>query len=456
MSIARAFDKRGVSSVFVCKTRYIHEQYLKAGFESYFVSQDLYQAQRISEEEIHHLDTNYGPPGIGAIGDSDVQVVALFKGREVEKKQYIAHTYKFWESFFVEHDITTCVARETATFLTRTAYNVSRHNNIPFGQLAIGPSEKHFSVDNINESHVWSALLSKIKKGLRSLNRNEEQEVYDFISEYIGEGKKGPKLRFVPPSFLKSFRQYIGMWLYDNSYIISQDPIRAAALKYGRRRFEKKLMWKYVTRLFFPYDEPKDGEHFVYFPFYSGEETSYLVNDHYWARNGVSLIRELAANLPSGYKLYVKEHPTNPGDFTLSQLRELKKSKTIRVLRPTVSGRDLIRKSKAVIVLQGTTGWEAFLLKVPVITLSKPFFFYSSIVYKSNDISDIAPVLWEAINRGDSIYKDNENEWMWFIHCVITTSGVGMTVDLEPPYGFVGDEENGEKIAQYLLENLLI
>lgn len=453
--IARALKRNGVDSVFVCKSLYAHEQYQEAGFESHIVVDLFDDRERLSIDVLEELDKKYGPPGIHAIGDSDVQMVAYFKNEQEKKHQLIGRAYKFWEAFLSEHKIHALLAPDSATFITRTAHNIARKKGMTFAQILIGPSDWHFAVDDVDESHVWSGFLKEIEKGVQPLTDAQIKMTKEFIDRRTHQSVEGLPLRFVPFSLLKSIRQYAGMWWYDRPKERRDNPVHVATLRYGRRRLMKKMIWKYVTQVFFKYDTPKDVEKFVYFPVFSGEEASYIVNDHYWARNEVSLIKEIAESLPIGHYLYVKEHPFNPGDLTYRQLQELKKVSNIRVLHPTVSSHDLIKRSAGIFVLQGTTGWESFLIKKPVISLSNPFFSYSSLVYKVDRPSDFAHALRKMIQNGDSIYEDNEDEWLWFIYSVISTCGQGMTLRSKPPFGYVEDDENADKIASYLIEKLL-
>lgn len=453
--IARALRQCSVESVFVCKSQYAHKQYQDAGFKSHLVVDLFNDTERLSVNVLEELDKTYGPPGIPAMGDSDVQMVAYFKDNQDKKYQLIGRAYQFWEKFLSEHPVQALVAPDSATFITRTAHNVARKRGIPFAQILIGPSDWHFTVDDVDESHVWSGFLKEIEKGVQTLTHDQHVITKDFIERRTNQSVEGLPLRFVPPSLLTSLRQYLGMWWHDRPKEQRIDPVHVAALRYGRKRLMKKMIWKYVTQLFFTYDTPRDDEKFVYFPIFSGEEASYIVNDHYWARNEVSLIKEIAESLPIGHMLYVKEHPFNPGDLTYLQLKELKKISNIRVLHPSVSSHGLMKRSAGVFVLQGTTGWESFLIKKPVISLSNPYFAYSSLVYKVDRPSDFGTVLRKMLQKGDSIYEDNEDEWMWFIHTVISTCGQGMTLRSQYPFGYVEDEENANKIARYLLENLL-
>jgi len=455
IAVARVLNEKGISSIFVCKTITAHERYKEEGFESYLVVDIFNDAMVLSNDILKKLDFTYGPPSIRAIGDSDAQMIAYYGDRYSEKLQLIGRAYKFWEHFLSEHTINAFISPETATFLTRTIYNIARHNRIPFGQLVIGPSQKSFVIDDVDESHIWSGFLEKLEKGVRELSKEERIIAKDFIDSKIQESKEGLSLRFVPSSFYRSLREYIGMWFYDRPSLRRSDPVRVAALRYGRRLHLKKIIWKYITQPFFSYDTPKDSDSFIYFPIYSGNETNYLVNDHYWSRNEISLIKEVAQSLPIGHMLYVKEHPLNPGDLTYQDLQELKQVSNIRVLHPSVSSHDLIENSDGVFVLQGTTGWEAFLARKPVVVMGKTFFAHSSLVYSVKDPTEFLSVFWKMIQKGGDVYKENEKEWMWFIYCVASTCGKGMTVRHRPPYGFVEDRENAEAIADYILNHLI-
>lgn len=448
--VATELKERGLESVFVCKTRSVFEKYKELGFNSFFISDIFNQTDQITLEELRFLDKKYGPPSISEIGDSDVQLADSF-GRDLEQKhKVIGLAYKFWERFFEENKIDQVIVRETATFATRTAYNFCKLNNIPLAQFTIGPADDLITLDNVGESHVWEELIDILKNGFVGLKKEEKKNVTDFINARLESIKEKMKLRFVPESFFTTFKNLFGMYFHDNKNNWRHDPIKVAALRHGRKRLYKKIVWKYFTKNLLNYCEPDYEDRYVYFPVYSGEETSYLANTHYWARNEKSLIKEVANNLPQGYFLYVKEHPTNPGDLTFSELKELSKIKNIKILRPTVDATELIRNSKAVCVLLGTTGWEAFLDKIPVVVLGNSFYSYSRLVYGVQSMSYLSEIIWEVLSRGKNIYKDNEEEWLWFIHAVITTCGEGTSVNLIPPYGFPTDKDNAKKIADFI------
>jgi len=74
--IAQALKEHDINVKFVTTIRDTHEEYLKNGFESYFISQIFGDAEHFSAEDLAQLDQEYGPPLIQAIVDSDVHLVS--------------------------------------------------------------------------------------------------------------------------------------------------------------------------------------------------------------------------------------------------------------------------------------------------------------------------------------------------------------------------------------------
>ena len=451
--LAKCLQKQGFEFKFVCKTKTAHEQYIKNGFESFFISEIFNKKKKLSQKELIDLDLKYGLPGIKSIFNSDLQLQAFFKKDNLEAERLIGLAYKFWEDFFAKHDIDYVISREIATFATRTAYNVAVYRKIPLLQIAGGPRNNLFIMSDVGKTSVWSELLDRLEDK-KNIDSEQKKLVYDFIQERIPSIKNKMQLRFVPISFIKTVKNLLSILIRANKKNKRKDPIKIAALLYGKQVLMRRFKWKYFTKIFFKYDSFGENEKFIYFPLYSGNETGYLVDNHYWANNQISLIEEIAKSLPAEYNLYVKEHPTNLGYFSFGKLKYLQNFSNIKIIHPSFSSQNLIEKSKAVFVLQGTVGWEAFLSKKPVINLGTTFFSYSSLVYKINDISDISNVIWKVIKNGSKIYDNKKEEWLWFIHSVITTCGEGSIVKLEPPYGFILEDDNTKKMCDFISQKI--
>lgn len=128
------------------------------------------------------------------------------------------------------------------------------------------------------------------------------------------------------------------------------------AYEFGKRYFEK----------------PARNARFVYFPLHWPDESDMLIRSRHFSDQAL-LCSSIGRLLPSGMELYVKPHRANPAEATpFSLIRSLALQDGVRVIDPDVAGHQLIEQSQAVITIFGTTGFEALLLRKPVVVLGHP------------------------------------------------------------------------------------
>ena len=158
------------------------------------------------------------------------------------------------------------------------------------------------------------------------------------------------------------------------------------------------------------YDKIEDNEDFVYFPLSFEPELSLLFCAPF-ATDQVHVVKQLARALPINYKLCVKEHPHMAGDRTRKFYREIKKMPNVKLIRPNVSGFELIKKAKLVATISGTSGWEALLLKKPVITFGATSYNLLSMVKYCTSMNDLAAMVKERLEN----FHFNDEEILDFI-----------------------------------------
>jgi capsule polysaccharide export protein KpsC/LpsZ len=111
----------------------------------------------------------------------------------------------------------------------------------------------------------------------------------------------------------------------------------------------------------------------VYFPLH-------LTNDYKIRRvvphceHQEAIVEQVAAALPQGHDLVLKEHPLSIGWNPVGMLRRLARAGNIRLVHPHTSSHELIRRSEAVAVIGSTVGLEALLYAKPVMTIGQPFY----------------------------------------------------------------------------------
>lgn len=153
------------------------------------------------------------------------------------------------------------------------------------------------------------------------------------------------------------------------------------------------------------YDEPVEGESFAYFALHTEPEAYPMVlapfyTDQLW------LAKQIARSLPLSYKLYVKDHPIMMGLRPRSYYTELKKIPNLRLINPSVSSFELIQKSKLTLTITGTTGWEAALLKKPVIIFGHMYYDWLSAVKRCVAIEDLPFLIKQQLE--EFVYNQDE------------------------------------------------
>jgi hypothetical protein len=128
------------------------------------------------------------------------------------------------------------------------------------------------------------------------------------------------------------------------------DSIKFSLKKKYRYSFINK---KLLTKIDF-------SERFVYFPLALDEERNLLIATPFYT-NQIEIIRHIAKSLPIGYKLYVKEHPSEAirGWRSISDYEELMNIPNVYLIHPSVSSEGLYENCSLVITVGGTAGLDA-------------------------------------------------------------------------------------------------
>lgn len=455
LSLARELSHKGYESLFVCKTKTAHQEYNKSEFTSLYASDEIFFGAPIPTDVYERLLSTYGTQLFELASMSDVHLLELYPNDQQARKTVFARALLYFEKVVAKESIDYFILRESAMFLTRSAFYVAKHHHIPVGKLMYGPGDNLCVLFDVGELDIWSELDEAVQAGVYDLTVVQKEDVDVFVAGRLPKSDKKMVMRFLPGSLFLSLKQYAGLWRHDTRRAFKNDPVYVATLRFARYRKEKQLIWKYVTQPFFKYAEVDENDHIIYFPTYSGLETSYLVHIPQWARNETDLMVQVARSLPPACTLYIKEHPHNPGDLNFFELRRLAKEPNVKIVKPWVSSQYLIEQSKLVVTIEGTAGWEAFLSKKPVLCIEDVAFYgRSNLVYKVTDLTTLTQTITKALALGSSQYTENVKDWYWFIHSICTTAGKGNTLNFVPPYGFITDPEEIKKVAAYIDEKV--
>jgi hypothetical protein len=208
----------------------------------------------------------------------------------------------------------------------------------------------------------------------KNINELYTQVHYNSNSNYDVDQKnwiKGRSVNFLDK--LSGFKNY----LFDSD----SDLIQSNFMYFGRSKFKviKDTLWVEYKRKNnynflnnFSILEPELNIPFVYFPMNITEEASLL---HYapFFTNQLEVIRYIAKSIPIDHLLYVKEHIAAGLRFWnhIDYYKEIIELPNVKLIHPKFDNNTLIKNSKLVITLRGTSNLKAVEFGKPTITFGK-------------------------------------------------------------------------------------
>jgi hypothetical protein len=162
---------------------------------------------------------------------------------------------------------------------------------------------------------------------------------------------------------IKNYREYRRSEGRNDNHV--PDPVRslmfAAIVNPARARMTaRRMSTRYIT------EEQLRRTRYVFYPLHTEPEVSLSYGRPFV--NQIEVIRQLAISLPIDMQLVVKEHPWMVGKRTQSFYRKLLNIPRVRLARPDMQARDLIRHASIVAVITGSVALEAVILQKPAIT----------------------------------------------------------------------------------------
>jgi len=159
----------------------------------------------------------------------------------------------------------------------------------------------------------------------------------------------------------------------------------------------------------YKFDELAESEQFIFFPLHSEPETAISLNAP-WIGSQAELVWNIATSLPIEMKLYVKDHPRMYGLRPVEYYERMReRSPNVRVLHPLGNTLDFVPSARLVIVVSGTTGLEALLHGIPVMTLGACNFQYLTGVTRTRNIALLPQTIRDALRNAphpDAIKRD--------------------------------------------------
>jgi hypothetical protein len=281
--------------------------------------------------------------------------------------------FRLIEGLFDEFRPDAVVSDGVACTMSYIQYAVAQRRGIPF--LTVAPARvnnRFYVIRNRQDRYerVDELFAAYKREGLPAAARDDAQAFIDHFRgvqlkpQYFLEYAHPPRIDLGSLKTLATLvhRRYL---LDRRNYLLA--PLHQALLG----RFVR-LAKTYVLD---PghFEQPVDGERFVFFPLHFQPEMTTLVLAPYCV-DQIAVVENVAKTLPIDHRLYVKEHKASLGRREIGYYRRLKRIPNVRLISPHVDSHDLIRRASAVCVLSSTVGWEAILYGKPVVTLGDVFY----------------------------------------------------------------------------------
>ena len=159
-------------------------------------------------------------------------------------------------------------------------------------------------------------------------------------------------------------------------------------IKSRKAKIRKAFIDKYLEY------EIHENEQFVLFTLHQEPERTLLIAAPFYT-NQLEVIRHIAKSIPTGYKLYVKEHFSQllREWRDISYYKEIIEIPNVRLYHPSVSIEPLIQKSSLVISIGGTASLEAAFYQKPSIIMTDMGYAILSSVQKLNSLEELPSMI---------------------------------------------------------------
>lgn len=263
-------------------------------------------------------------------------------------------------------------------------------NQSKFGYKCIISQELH-KLDFVDTIHPKpnGRNLDELQKYLKSFDMLKQLIIHKstFLSSKTGKLKAAMQLLFISDnSNMKTHYSYYGR----TKIRVLIKEILYTIKKRRRENFINKHLKRIVD----------DSIPFAYFPLHQEPERVTLIGSPYFT-NQLETIRHILKSLPVGYRLLVKEHPTQSirGWRDISYYKQLMNLPNLELMHTSVSNDELLRKSSLVVTIAGTAGLEAAFYGKPSIIFSDLGYSLLPSVFKTSSLENLPQTIENALEH---------------------------------------------------------
>jgi len=384
--------------------------YSHLGLMSEYMNPKKALREPVDYEYLRRMEKKYGMPNLWPLiyADRDLVIYNQYTTYSHEDcMKFLQSALRYTESLLEKTKpdviIYDCIASMPAYVFYKIAEASGIKNIIPtsarIGNRVTFSYDTYEGFNKAIEAYDKAEIHEKSKKEAREFLR--EFGARNIKPEYAVLGESGIKRYF---SIVNQLGKIPKIFEYVNKY---NSEYYSDDYFYYKRSAEKVVVEKLkqnVRRLSINksglFEKPDYSEDYAFFPLHFEPETATMVMAPMYL-NQVALAENIAKSLPVNYKLYIKDHPA----MALMGMRrhdyywQLRRIPNVKLINPMIDSKEIIRKSGLVFAITGTAGWEAAMLKKPVITFGKVFFNRLRGVRKCEDINKLPEIVKEVLEK---------------------------------------------------------
>ncbi len=361
----------------------------------------LHKIKRLKENEINKIGVSDIEKKLGVSVEHLIFHEMHTSGRQRQDlTAKAANYYSIFNNIFRSNNIG-CIIQELGGFVAPlTLYYVSRENNI--NHIFIEPAMfrkrvvftlNHFYAD-IPHYGDGNVPMSEELKQLINEYMTRKTVVIPKKDRHFFQDMTFKRL-FSPDNFRRLTRK-----MY-HKYILGREEEYNWILRYITMHVVKAFRRKILSS---SYTNPVEGEKYIYYPCHVPLDVQLTARcpEFFDQEN---LVSRIAACVPEGYKLYIKEHPAAIGGHSLPKLKKALQNSNIRLIHPGHNSYDIIKNAACIITVNSKVGVEAIIQGKPVVVLGRTFYRGKGVTVDVDNISDISNAISAAIDSKPDIKK---------------------------------------------------
>jgi hypothetical protein len=373
---------------------------------------------------------------------------------EAERQANLARHLDFWEWFLADRRVDVLVTERPSILSTSAAWLVCRRRGTRFVSLIDIPIDPRMVISSSWEGH-YDGLEARLADSRPALARPGGALATSYIRRMRTRPEKTAEARVAMErsrrgvradfTLARHLRRVPAVWRRArrrNAYYLNQT--LTSALRCWVRGWVNSRLHRIVD----VFDRTLDAtaDRFLLMPLHRDGEWS----DYAWMGLGyadqTATVARVAACLPPGWQLYVKEHTGGFGERPPRFYRRLARIPGVRLVDPFADTFALLRRADGVVTLGSTMGFEAFLLGKPVVLLGRPWYGQFPGCYAAETPERLAELL-HGIER---LRVATEEETLRAVSAVIEASFEGV----KPPHADALAPGNVRRIARAFREYL--